>query len=260
VYIELFVVSGQSSDLEGALKKAVEEIRGKVQRPDKVRLATVKIRPDAVEQVLKLLGEPPDKVPPHYRSLVNMLKKYGVSKFPAVVIDGVKVGEGEISVDEVLRVVYERARAEFPELAGVELAPPRPAAAEAPKPLPPVEAKPVEAPPPAKPPAGEVVPVVPPPPPPSPPPPPPPPPPVVPAEPPKPVELLPPARPPIVEVAPARPAPGRITAVVKVVLGRPDNCSECAYYGPMTGRCFLFGFAVADPSRPPCKQYARGGG
>jgi len=79
-------------------------------------------------------------------------------------------------------------------------------------------------------------------------------------EPPRPVELPPPSRPPVAEVGPAMPAPGRVTAVVKVVLGRPDNCSECAYYGPVTGRCFLFGFAVADPSRPPCKQYARGGG
>ena len=126
MYIELFVVAGQSVELESALKKVVEDLRGQVQRPDKVRLATVKIRPDAVDQVLKLVGEPPEKVPPHYRSLVNMLKKYGITKFPAVVVDGVKVGEGDMNLDDVLRAVQDRARSEFPELATLELVPPKP--------------------------------------------------------------------------------------------------------------------------------------
>jgi uncharacterized protein with HEPN domain len=126
MYIELFVVAGQSVELENALKKVVEDLRGQVQRPDKVRLATVKIRPDAVDQVLKLLGESPEKIPPHYRSLVNMLKKYGISRFPAVVIDGVKIGEGNVSLEDVLRAVQERAKAEFSELAALELVPPKP--------------------------------------------------------------------------------------------------------------------------------------
>jgi len=126
MYVELFVVAGQSVELESSLKKVVEDLRGQVQRPDKVRLATVKIRPDAVDQVLRLVGEPPEKVPPHYRSLVNMLKKYGISKFPAVVVDGVKVGEGDVNLEEVLRAVQARAKAEFPELAALELVPPSP--------------------------------------------------------------------------------------------------------------------------------------
>jgi len=126
MYVELFVVAGQSVELENSLKKVVEDLRGQVQRPDKVRLATVKIRPDAVDQVLRLVGEPPEKVPPHYRSLVNMLKKYGISKFPAVVVDGVKVGEGDVNLEEVLRAVQARAKAEFPELAALELVPPKP--------------------------------------------------------------------------------------------------------------------------------------
>ncbi len=203
MYIELFVVAGQSVELENALKKVVEDLRGQVQRPDKVRLATVKIRPDAVDQVLRLVGEPPEKVPPHYRSLVNMLKKYGITKFPAVVVDGVKVGEGDVSLEDVLRAVQDRAKAEFPELATLELVPPKPT----PAPIQPVITQP------------------PPPPPPSPP-----------------------------------PQPRQITAVVRLVLGRPDNCGECAYFGSMTSRCFLFGFAVANPASPPCKQYVRGGG
>ncbi|MGC9131519.1 MAG: hypothetical protein ACP5H5_08050, partial [Pyrobaculum sp.] len=126
MYIELFVVAGQNADLENSLKKAVEDLRSRVQRPDKIRLATVKIRPDAVDQVLRLANEPPDKVPPHYRSLVNMLKKYGITRFPAVVVDGAKVGEGDVAVDDVLRAVQEKARAEFPELATFELVPPKP--------------------------------------------------------------------------------------------------------------------------------------
>lgn len=259
MYIELFVVAGQSAELENALKKVVEELRAHVQRPDKVRLATVKIRPDAVEQVIKLVGEPPDKVPPHYRSLVNMLKKYGITKFPAVVVDGAKVGEGDLSIDAVLKAVQDRARAEFPELSTIELVPPRPT----PAPIQPVEVRPLEpAPEPLKPPE------------------PPRPPPVElpkPPEAPRPVELPPPApeaarpeppRLPAAEAPPARPpepprlveAPRPLTAVVKLVLGRPDNCAECAYYGQLTSRCFLFGFTISNPASPPCKQYVRSGG
>ena len=248
MYVELFVVAGQSVELESSLKKVVEDLRGQVQRPDKVRLATVKIRPDAVDQVLRLVGEPPEKVPPHYRSLVNMLKKYGISKFPAVVVDGVKVGEGDVNLEEVLHAVQARAKAEFPELAALELVPPKPT----PAPIQPV----ISQPPP------------PPPPPPSPPPPPVPPSEVRPLEPPpveqKPVfeswpsaeTLLPPPPP----LPPPLPPPRQITAVVKLVLGRPDDCGECAYFGSMTSRCFLFGFAVTNPASPPCKQYVRSGG
>jgi hypothetical protein len=253
MYVELFVVAGQSVELENSLKKVVEDLRGQVQRPDKVRLATVKIRPDAVDQVLRLVGEPPEKVPPHYRSLVNMLKKYGISKFPAVVVDGVKVGEGDVNLEEVLRAVQARAKAEFPELAALELVPPKPT----PAPIQPV----ISQPPP------------PPPPPPSPPPPPLPPPSEV-----RPLEPLPVEQKPVFEPWPSAetpppppppsppppppppPPPRQITAVVKLVLGRPDNCGECAYFGSMTSRCFLFGFAVTNPASPPCKQYVRSGG
>jgi hypothetical protein len=251
MYVELFVVAGQSVELENSLKKVVEDLREQVQRPDKVRLATVKIRPDAVDQVLRLVGEPPEKVPPHYRSLVNMLKKYGISKFPAVVVDGVKVGEGDVNLEEVLRAVQARAKAEFPELAALELVPPKPT----PAPIQPV----VSQPPP------------PPPPPPSPPPPPlPPPSEVRPLEPlpveqkpvfePRPSAETPPPPPRLPPPPPLPPPPRQITAVVKLVLGRPDNCGECAYFGSMTSRCFLFGFAVTNPASPPCKQYVRSGG
>jgi len=255
MYIELFVVAGQSVELENALKKVVEDLRGQVQRPDKVRLATVKIRPDAVDQVLRLLGEPPEKIPPHYRSLVNMLKKYGISRFPAVVVDGVKVGEGDVSLEDVLRAVQNKAKAEFPELTTLELVPPKPT----PAPIQPVISEPP--PPPLPPPP-------PPPPPPSPPPPPPPSVPEVrPLEPPV-VEqkttveprLPPPPPPPPPSPPPPSVAPRQITAVVRLVLGRPDNCGECAYFGAVTSRCFLFGFAVANPAAPPCKQYVRSGG
>jgi hypothetical protein len=248
MYIELFVVAGQSVELENALKKVVEDLRGQVQRPDKVRLATVKIRPDAVDQVLKLLGESPEKIPPHYRSLVNMLKKYGISRFPAVVIDGVKIGEGNVSLEDVLRVVQERAKAEFSELAALELVPPKPTPAS----IQPVISEP---PPPPQPPPL--------------PPPPPPPPPSVPevrplgrpvVEQPPAVETRPPPLPPPQPSPPPSVVARQITAVVRLVLGRPDNCGECAYYGALTSRCFLFGFAVANPASPPCKQYVGSGG
>ena len=238
MYIELFVVAGQSVELENALKKVVEDLRGQVQRPDKVRLATVKIRPDAVDQVLRLLGEPPEKIPPHYRSLVNMLKKYGISRFPAVVVDGVKVGEGDVSLEDVLRAVQDRAKTEFPELTTLELVPPKPT----PAPIQPVISEPPPPPPPSVP---EVRPLEPP---------------VVEQKTTVEPRLPPPPPPPPPSPPPPSVAPRQITAVVRLVLGRPDNCGECAYFGAVTSRCFLFGFAVANPAAPPCKQYARSGG
>jgi hypothetical protein len=245
MYVELFIVAGQSAELESSLKKVVEDLRGQVQRPDKVRLATVKIRPDAVDQVLRLVGEPPEKVPPHYRSLVNMLKKYGISKFPAVVVDGVKVGEGDVNLEEVLRAVHVRARAEFPELAALELVPPKPT----PAPIQPVISQPPPPPPPPPlPPPSEVRPLEPPP---------------VEQKPvfePRPSTEAPPLPPLPPPFPPPLPPPRQITAVVKLVLGRPDDCGECAYFGSMTSRCFLFGFAVTNPASPPCKQYVRSGG
>jgi hypothetical protein len=250
MYIELFVVAGQSVELENALKKVVEDLRGQVQRPDKVRLATVKIRPDAVDQVLKLLGEPPEKIPPHYRSLVNMLKKYGISRFPAVVIDGVKIGEGNVSLEDVLRAVQERAKAEFSELAALELVPPKPTPAsiqpvisEPPPPPQPPPPPPPSLPPPSLPSGSEVRPLERP---------------VVEQQPA--VETRPPPLPPPQPSPPPSVVARQITAVVRLVLGRPDNCGECAYYGALTSRCFLFGFAVANPASPPCKQYVRSGG
>jgi len=212
MYIELFVVAGQGADLENSLKKAVEEIRGRVQRPDRVRLATVKIRPEAVDQLFRFVEEPLEKVPPHYRSLVNMLKKYNVSKLPAVVIDGVKVGEGEVDLTNVLSIVQEKARSEFPELSSMELvpsvatpSPPQPVAPIQPEARPLPEATPE---PPRRPPE------------------------IMPLEPPKPIVEAP----------------------------EPHRPGECAYFGNLTSRCFLFGFAVSSPTSPPCKQYVRGGG
>jgi len=159
------------------------------------------------------------------------------------------VGEGDVNLEEVLRAVQARAKAEFPELAALELVPPK----STPAPIQPVISQPPPPPPP---------------PPSSPPPPVPPPSEVRPLEPPpveqKPVfepwpsaETPPPPPPPL---PPPLPPPRQITAVVKLVLGRPDNCGECAYFGSMTSRCFLFGFAVTNPASPPCKQYVRSGG
>ncbi|MEM1903621.1 MAG: hypothetical protein QXW44_08085 [Pyrobaculum sp.] len=253
MYIELFVAAGQSTDLENSLKKAVEEIRGRVQRPDRVRLATVKIRPEAVDQLFRFVEEPLEKVPPHYRSLVNMLKKYNVTKLPAVVIDGVKVGEGEVNLANVLSVVQERARSEFPELSNIELmpsvatpSPPQPVAPVQPeaRPLPEATQEPPRLPMPPEPPKPAVE--------------------APPPEPQRPPEVIPPPKPRVVETRfeqrPAEQLYRPIVASVKLVLGRPENCGECAYFGNLTTRCFLFGFAVSSPTSPPCKQYVRGGG
>jgi len=146
VYVELFVISGKSQELEESLKKAVEEIRSRVERRDRVRLATVKIRQDAAEQVVKMLDQPVERVPPHFRSLVTILKRYNIAAFPAVVIDGQKILEGTEDVSKALEAVYKKAGEEF----GVQLGPQAPPAPQ-PPPAPSVPTQPVQpvAPPPA---------------------------------------------------------------------------------------------------------------
>lgn len=146
MYVELFVISGKSQELEESLKKAVEEIRSRVERRDRVRLATVKIRQDAAEQVVKMLDQPVERVPPHFRSLVTILKRYNIAAFPAVVIDGQKILEGTEDVSKALEAVYKKAGEEF----GVQLGPQAPPAPQ-PPPAPSVPTQPVQpvAPPPA---------------------------------------------------------------------------------------------------------------
>ncbi len=139
MYVELFVISGKSQELEESLKKAVEEIRSRVERRDRVRLATVKIRQDAAEQVVKMLDQPVERVPPHFRSLVTILKRYNIAAFPAVVIDGQKILEGTEDVSKALEAVYKKAGEEF----GVQLGPQAPPAPQ-PPPAPSVPTQPVQ--------------------------------------------------------------------------------------------------------------------
>ncbi|MEM1638108.1 MAG: hypothetical protein QW247_10420 [Pyrobaculum sp.] len=259
MYVELFIISGKSQELEESLKKAIEEIRSKVERRDKVRLATVKIRQDAAEQVVKLIDQPVERIPPHFRSLVSILKRYNVTAFPAVVIDGQKVLEGVEDVSRALEAVYRRASEEF----GIQIG--APAAQTPPAPTPPLVPPPAVAPTPAPPPppllppaptqpASEVKPlaetlqqpVQQPPPAPQPPPPPP-------IAQPQPIAPQSPAPPPPPQVPPAPPRPPA-RAVVRIVPGRPDDCRECAYFGEVTSRCYLFGLEVSNPARPPCKN------
>lgn len=210
MYVELFVISGKSQELEESLKKAVEEIRSRVERRDRVRLATVKIRQDAAEQVVKMLDQPVERVPPHFRSLVTILKRYNIAAFPAVVIDGQKILEGTEDVSKALEAVYKKAGEEF----GVQLGPQAPPAPQ-PPPAPSVPTQPVQ--PVAPPPAPQAA----------------------------PQPVLPP---------PPSPRPAQLKVSVRIAPGRPDDCRECAYYGEATSRCYLFGVAVPNPARPPCKN------
>ncbi len=273
MYVELFVISGKSQELEESLKKAIEEIRSKVERRDRVRLATVKIRQDAADQVVKMLDQPVERVPPHFRSLVSILKRYNITAFPAVVIDGQKILEGTEDVSKALNAVYKKAGEEFGIQLGPQAAPPPPPPPSppppppappaptqpvqpvvAPPPQPPVsEIKPLEEalkqaqqPPPQQPPSAPSVAQLPPqpvqlPPPPQP-------------QPPAPQPVQPPPQAPPPPVLPPPPRPAALKVSVRIMPGRPDDCRECAYYGEATSRCYLFSVAVSDPARPPCKN------
>ena len=216
----MFTIAGRFLDLEQGVKRVVEELKKATDRPDRVRLAIIKLRPENVDQVLAMVETPIDRVPPNLRHLVLLLKRYGIKQLPAVVINGSLAFQGEVDASAVVSRIRQVAAEELG-LAGPAVTEPAKPAIEV------VEAQQVEAP---QPPPEQPQPTPPPPPPETPPPPPPPPP----AEAPK-------------------PPVSRVRGRVVLVLGRPSNCEDCVYYGPNSRTCFLFPLNVTDPSNPPCR-------
>jgi len=183
MHIEFFTVAGKYAEVEQELRKVVEDLKGRVDKPDKVRLAIVKIREESLGDIMRYLGEPIERTPPQYRSLVAMLKRYEIGGLPALVLNGVKIFEGEgIDLKEVTSRILEEAEREFGvrvREAGEAGAIPRAVSAE--------------------------------------------------------VKRL------------------EIVGAPKFVLGRPDDCTSCVYYGEETSTCFLLMAKVVNARSPPCK-------
>ncbi len=180
---------------------------------------------------------PENQVPQNLIYLVKSMKQDGVTSLPALIINGRKIYEGQLPPPDVVRqtVMDEVVTALSP-----PQAPPQPVAPIPPSPPPP-QPPPSTPPPPTQP---------------SPPPPPPPP-----SPPPPPAEMKQQAETVKPEVTVEKPQVPSIPTTqvslpsgVKIVMGRPNDCRECIYYGANTGICLLFGYKIVDPTKPPCKS------
>ncbi|GAB6947425.1 hypothetical protein JCM16161A_15550 [Vulcanisaeta sp. JCM 16161] len=234
--IKFYMVVGRDEAYENAIRGVVTEVREKFKGSERSVNATfIRIKPEAVDAALNALNMPENQVPQNLIYLVKSMKQDGVTSLPALIINGRKIYEGQLPPPDVVRqtVMDEVATALSP-----PQAPPQPVQPVAPAQSPP----PPPPPPPSTPPPVQ----------PSPPPPPPPPP----VETKQQVETVKPevtvTEKPQLPSIPTIQSP--LPSGVKIVVGRPNDCRECIYYGANTGTCLLFGYKIADPTRPPCKS------
>ncbi|WP_291765731.1 hypothetical protein [Caldivirga sp. UBA161] len=258
--IRFYSITGRTEPIENEVRALVNDIKAELAKrgvgEDKVRLTIIKVRSDVTDDIIKYLDQPESKIPGQYKSLIVRMRQDGVSTFPAMVINDRKVAEGnELTMDVIRAALAKELKEEFNlEIPSVASPIPQAQPVSVPQPTPP----PPEIPPPQVIQPQPVRPIAPPPQetPPSPPP-------VAPQAPPPPPQST--ALPPLTTTPQSSPIQQAITIAApvttgglgfKIVNGRPDNCNDCVYYGMHKGYCYLFGFKVNDPSRPPCKSIA----
>ena len=241
MYIKFYTISERFDEYEKSLKSLVENLRSQLSKmgenPDKVKLTIVKVKPETAAETAKYVGEKEErKIPPQLRYLISALRQDGIMMLPAMVINNKKIFEGEpMPMDQITTIILNEARTEF----SIELQPQK-AAQQSPQPQ---QQLPLLPPPPTQP--QQQLPVSPPP--------------------PQPQLPPPPTQPqqPLLDLMGQQSSrqsavEGALRGVTvtgfKLVMGRPDNCNDCIYYGSTRGRCLLFGFKVGDPTHPPCKS------
>ena len=239
VMIKFYMVVGRDEAYENAIRSVVTEVREKFkggEREKVINATFIRIKPEAVDAALNALSMPEGQVPQNLVYLVKSMKQDGVTALPALIINGRKIYEGQLPPPDVIKqvIVDEVMSVLLPTQA------PQPQLTQA------TQQAPQQAPPP--------------------------PPPQAPPQPSTPQPVRPPTPPPIevkqqvepvkpeVETVSVRQAPVISTVPVsspsgvRIVVGRPDDCRDCIYYGANTGTCLLFGYRVTDPTRPPCKS------
>ncbi|MCG2869561.1 MAG: hypothetical protein L7H10_02285 [Vulcanisaeta sp.] len=234
VMIKFYMVVGRDEPYESVIRSVVNEVREKFKGGEKSINATfIRIKPEAVDAALNALNMPENQVPQNLIYLVRSMRQDGVKALPALIINGRKIYEGQLPPPDTVR---QTVMGEIMAL----LAPTQPT----PQPTAPQQPPAMQV---TKPPTQPQVPT------------------------PPETKLTPPPQPqvetPSAEVKPLktveeRPAstvvapiqPITVPSGVRVMIGRPNDCRECIYYGANTGTCLLFGYKVTDPSRPPCKS------
>ncbi|MGC8596481.1 MAG: hypothetical protein ACP5NY_01030 [Thermocladium sp.] len=262
MYIKFYTISERFDEYEKSLKSLVENLRSQLSKigenPDKVKLTIVKVKPETAAETMKYVGEKEEKrIPPQLRYLISALRQDGIMMLPAMVINNKKIFEGEpMPMDQITTIILNEAKAEF----SIELQPQKTAQQSPqtlPPPPPPVQPQqqlPMAPPPPQQqlPPPPPQLPLLP----------------LPPMAPPPPQQQLPPPppqpqQPPLLDLMGQQQSrqsavEGALRGVTvtgfKLVMGRPDNCNDCIYYGATRSKCLLFGFKVGDPAHPPCKS------
>ena len=230
VMIKFYMVVGRDEPYESVIKSVINEVREKFKGSEKSINATfIRIKPEAVDAALNALNIPENQVPQNLIYLVKSMKQDGVKALPALIINGRKIYEGQLPppdtvrqtvMDEVMALLtptQSTPQPTAPQQLFTQPQSPTPTLPET-KPTPPPQLQ-VERP------SVEV----------------------------KPLQRS------VVEersaptvVAPIQPI--TVPSGVRVMIGRPNDCRECIYYGANTGTCLLFGYRVTDPSKPPCKS------
>ncbi len=230
--IKFYMVTGRDEAYEEVIRSVVNEVRSRVKGNERYINATfIRIRPEAANDILNVLNLPEDQVPQKLIYLVRSMKQDGVKALPALIINGKKIYEGTLPPPNEVKDTLTNEIMNMLQPQHLPPPPPQPQPQPITQPQTTTESTITEALAPPKPS---------------------PPPPTLPSPPPQqttPPQYLPPQPTPQYPPTPSLPS-----LPLKIILGRPNNCNECAYYGPNTGTCLLFGFRVADPSRPPCKE------
>ncbi|WP_229709655.1 hypothetical protein [Vulcanisaeta souniana] len=248
--IKFYMVVGKDETYENVIRNVVSEVREKFKGSEKnVNATFIRIKPEAVDAAINALSMPEGQIPQNLIYLVKSMRQDGIRALPALIINGKKIYEGQLPppdtvkqtvMDEVIAVLSPQAPMQPPTMQPVQPIMPQPSIRAT---------QTQQAPPPSSPP----------PPPPSPPPPPP-----TQVETKQPTEEMETRQPTQQEgmttiserlqVQTVQLQPLASQTKVKLVMGRPNDCRECIYFGSNTGVCLLFGYKIIDPARPPCKS------
>ncbi len=116
--IRLYTVLGKYDDYENFIKDLVNTLRSELSKrgidPDKISLTLIKIKPEVIDDVLKMASNPEIKPPSHLKYLIQVLRQDSVTMIPTIIINGKKVFEGSLpSHDELKKLLYDEVSKEF---------------------------------------------------------------------------------------------------------------------------------------------------
>jgi hypothetical protein len=242
IMIKFYMVVGRDEEYENTIRSVINEVKDKFKEKG-INATFIRIKPEAVDAALYALNMPDNQIPRNLLYLVKSMRQDGIKSLPALIINGTKIYEGQLPSPQIVRQkVMDEITALLIPTQPAQQAPPLPPSLTpqetTPPPPQPIEKPPTETIKEAQP--SEVQPRI--------------------------TEAI--VKPPTESIKETQPSETRPSTTVlqpsiltqyttqsgiKVVVGRPNDCRECIYYGTNTNTCLLFGYKITDPTRPPCK-------